>query len=167
MAIPNFRLLHFLAFLSAVALMAGAFFFEYIMELEPCPLCMSQRIVIIAIGITALIAALHNPQGHGKRKYGAAVLLFAIIGAGLAIRQLYLQGLPPGQAPACLPSLDYLVDVLPVMELMSVMLSGTGDCAEVQWRFLGLTIPGWTLVCFIGYGCFGAIELLRKNSLAR
>ncbi len=167
MALPNSRLLHFLVFLSTAALMAGALFFEHVMELEPCPLCMSQRIVVIAIGITALISALHNPQNSGKRKYGGIILLFALMGAGLAIRQLFLQSLPPGQAPACLPSLNYLVDVLPFMELMSVMMSGTGDCAEVQWRFLGLTIPGWTLVCFAGYACFGTLELIRKHPLYR
>ncbi|WP_281648407.1 disulfide bond formation protein B [Parendozoicomonas sp. Alg238-R29] len=167
MVIPESRSLHFLACLVSAGLIGGAFFFEYIMELEPCPLCMSQRIVVIAIGLTALIAAIHNPQRKSRRRYGSAILMLSVIGAGLAIRQLYLQSLPAGQAPACMPSLDYLVDVLPVMELITVMLSGTGDCAEVQWVFLGLTIPGWTLVCFMIYFLFGLLELLRKHHLYR
>ena len=135
MTIPGSRLLHFLAFLSAIGLMAGALFFEHVMELEPCPLCMTQRIVVIVIGLASLTAALHNPAGKGRKYYGGAVLLFAIMGAGLAIRQLYLQSLPPRQTPACLPSLEYLVDVLPLMELIPIMLSGTGDCADIQWQF--------------------------------
>ncbi len=165
MALPNSRTLHFLIFLSAVGLIAGAMFFEHIMELEPCPLCMSQRIVVLALGLAGLIAAIHNPGVQGKRRYGGLLLVLALAGAGLAIRQLYLQGLPPGDVPACMPGLDYLVDVLPILDLLSVMLSGTGDCADVQWVFLGLSIPGWTLVCFIGYGLLGIFEILRKQEL--
>ncbi|CAM3475424.1 disulfide bond formation protein B [Parendozoicomonas haliclonae] len=162
MTLPTSRLLYLLIFLSSAGLIAGAMFFEHIMELEPCPLCMSQRIAVLALGLVGLIGWIHNPTGKGKRVYGGFILLFALMGAALAIRQLYIQHLPPDAVPACLPSLEYLVEVMPIVELMSVMLSGTGDCAEVQWVFLGLSIPGWTLVCFIGYALLGILELVRK-----
>ena len=165
MTLPESRTLHFLAFLTSAALLGAAFFFEYVMELEPCPLCMSQRVVFFLIGLTSLAAAIQNPAEAGRRRYGKAIAVIALLGAGLAIRQLYLQSLPADQVPACMPGLSYLVDVLPLVELLSVMLSGTGDCAEVQWVFLGLTIPGWTLVCFLCYGCFGLIETVRKHKI--
>ena len=165
MTLPNSRILHFLAFLVSVGLMGGALTLQHIVGLEPCPLCISQRIVVISIALAALIAAIHNPGSRGKRNYGRVIFFFGLFGIGLAVRQLYLQNLPLDQAPACMPGLDYLVDVLPFNELIYVMFSGTGDCAEVQWRFLGLTIPGWTLVCFICYSVFGFLEMVRKHSI--
>ncbi|MCL6271173.1 disulfide bond formation protein B [Sansalvadorimonas sp. 2012CJ34-2] len=138
---------------------------QHVVGLEPCPLCISQRIVVISITLVVLIAAIHNPQTKGKRNYGRIVFVLGLFGIGLAVRQLYLQSLPVDQAPACMPGLDYLVEVLPLTELITVMFSGTGDCAEVQWSFLGLTIPGWTLVCFICYSIFGLLEMVRKHHL--
>ncbi|MTI14061.1 disulfide bond formation protein B [Sansalvadorimonas verongulae] len=165
MGIPESRPLHGLALLVSAGLITAAMIFEHVMGMEPCPLCMSQRVVVAAIALTSLIAAVHNPDSLGRRRYGCTVLLLAIIGAALAIRQLYLQGLPPEQAPACMPGVSYLVDILPLVDLLTIMLSGTGDCAQVQWVFLGLSIPGWTLICFIAYACFGFFELLRKHHL--
>ena len=167
MLIPGSRYLHILAFLAAAGLLATAMFFEYAMMLEPCPLCITQRIAFLILGLISLIAAIHNPTEPGLRIYGGLVLTFAIVGAGLAIRQLYLQGLPPEKAPTCLPGIEYLVDVLPVNELISIMFSGTGDCTRVQWRFLGLSIPGWTLVIFTGYGLFGVMEITRKRNIGQ
>lgn len=163
MQIPNSRHLYICAFLAVAGLLATAMLFEHVMMLEPCPLCITQRIVFLIIGLVALAAVIQNPTGKGVRRYGGVMISFAIIGAGIAIRQLYLQGLPPEQAPACMPGIEYLVEVLPMSELVSIMFSGTGDCAEVQWRFLGLTIPGWTLIVFIGYVILGVLELIRKQ----
>ena len=165
MTIPDSRVLHFLAFLVSIGLMGGALTLQHVVGLEPCPLCISQRIVVISIALVTLVAAIHNPQSRGMRNYGRFVFFLGLFGIGLAVRQLYLQNLPAGEAPACMPGLDYLVDVLPLNELLYVMFSGTGDCAEVQWHFLGLTIPGWTLVSFICYTVFGFLEMVRKHML--
>ncbi len=167
MEIPESRPLHILAFLVSAGLIGAAMIFEHVMGMEPCPLCLSQRIVVAVIGLTSLLAVVHNPESSGRRRYGCAVLLFAIAGAALAIRQLYLQALPPEQAPVCMTGLSYLVDVLPVFDLITIMLSGTGDCTKTHWVFLGLSIPVWTLVCFIAYACFGFFELLRKHHFYR
>lgn len=166
MTIPQFRIIQILVFLSAVGLMVTALFFEHVLELPPCPLCITQRIVVVIIGLLGLAAALHNPGRKGKQSYSGALVVMGICGAALAIRQLYLQGLPPESAPACLPSLDYLVEVMPVIDLITVMLGGTGDCAEVQWTLFGISIPGWTLVCFIGYTALGVFEIVRTRQSA-
>lgn len=166
MTIPAPRLLNLLLFLACSSLMAFAFFLEYIKGLEPCPLCMSQRIVVITIGVLALIAAIHNPAKVGTKIYGVLLMLVAGIGAGLSSRQLWLQSLPADEIPACGPGLSYIVDNMeyfPMQEVLTMMLSGTGDCAEVQWVFLGLSIPGWTLVVFISIGLMGLFQLLRKS----
>lgn len=166
MTIPAPRLLNLLLFFVCASLMVFAFFLEYIKGLEPCPLCMSQRIVVITIGVLALIAAIHNPKKIGTKVYGVLVLAVAAIGAALSTRQLWLQSLPADEIPACGPGLSYIVENMeyfPMQEVITMMLSGTGDCAEVQWVFLGLSIPGWTLVVFISIGLLGLFQLLRKS----
>ena len=167
MSIPQFRTIQILVFLSAVGLMVTALFFEHVMELVPCPLCITQRIVVVIIGLIGLTSALHNPGRKGKQGYSTALIVIGICGAALAIRQLYIQNLPPESAPACLPGLDYLVEVMPIMDLITVMLSGTGDCVEVQWTLFGISIPGWTLICFIGYTALGIFEVVRNRQSAQ
>lgn len=166
MTIPAPRLLNLLLFLVCTSLMVFAFFLEYIKGLEPCPLCMSQRIVVITIGLLALISAIHNPAKIGTKIYGALLVVVAAIGAGLSTRQLWLQSLPEDEIPACGPGLSYIVDNMeyfPMQEVLTMMLSGTGDCAEVQWVFLGLSIPGWTLIVFVSIALLGVFQLFRKH----
>ncbi len=142
------RLVFSVIFVVCVALLGVAFYMEHVMGLEPCPLCWLQRFGFMGAGVVSLLAVLHNPKGLGVRLYG--LLLAVTSGAGLAVagRQLWLQSLPADQVPACGPSVDYMLDVLPLTEVLTTALRGTGDCAEVTWRFLGLSIPGWTAVFF-------------------
>ncbi len=122
---------------------------EHLLGLEPCPLCILQRVAVIACGLVALVAVLHAPMQKGMNLYRMLFILVALIGAAISIRHLWLQSLPADQVPACGPGLDYLLDVFPVTEVLTMVLSGDGSCAEVSWSFLGLTIPGWTLIAFL------------------
>jgi len=132
------------------------------MGLEPCPLCMTQRIAIIAVGTVSLIAFLHHPLGIMRRVYSGLGAILAILGGAISSRQLWLQSLPEDQVPSCGPSLDYMLDTFPLSETISVMLQGDGNCAEVVWTFLGLSIPGWTLIAFIGLCLINLWQMLRK-----
>ncbi len=123
---------------------------------------MAQRIVIYAAGLFFLIAALHNPALTGRRIYAALTLFFSFAGIGLASRQLWLQSLPKDRVPACGPGLEYMMDVLPWTEVVSIMLRGTGDCAEVQWTFLSLSIPGWSFIAFCGFVLISLMLLKRQ-----
>ncbi len=163
MTLPNSRILFFLAALATAGLMTFSLFLQHGLELEPCPLCISQRIVMVTLGVIGLIAAIHNPKTTGFRVYGGITLITGIAGMALAIRQLYIQNLPPEKVPACMPAIEYLVDMLPFTQIVQIMLTGTGDCAEVQWTFMGLTIPGWTLIMFTGFTLFGLVELFRRH----
>lgn len=160
---PANRSLFSLLFVFAVALMGGAFYLQYVDGVQPCPLCMLQRGAVIGVGLFALLAALHNPQGWGRRVYALLVGLFAVIGIAFATRQLWLQSLPPDQVPACVPSLDYLMQAFPLIKALEIAMHGTGDCAEVTWRFLGLSIPGWTLLAFTGMFLTGLLLLFRRR----
>ena len=144
------RTLLLLIWLGALVLIAIALYMQYFMDLIPCALCMTQRVFVIAVGIIALLAWLHNPGNLGIKVYTSLGSLMAIIGGTFSIRHLWLQSLPADQAPACGPSLGYLFDAFPLTEALTLLLKGDGNCAESVWSLLGITIPGWTLIAFIG-----------------
>lgn len=144
----NRRIVFSLVFLLCAALLAVAFYMEYVMGLEPCPLCWLQRYAFMAMAVVSLVAALHNPAGLTGRAYGLLLTVCSALGLALAGRQLWLQALPEDQVPACGPSVEYLLDVLPWLDVLKTAIRGTGDCAEVLWRFMGLSIAGWTAVFF-------------------
>lgn len=159
----NSRAVFFLIFLLCAGLLGVAFYMEHVMGLEPCPLCWLQRFGFMAAGLVSLLAALHGPQGFGVRIYGFFLAVSAGAGLGVAGRQLWLQSLPADQVPACGPSVDYMLEVLPWMEVLTTALRGTGDCAEVTWRFLGLSIPGWTAIFFTLLVITGLVLLFRPG----
>jgi protein dithiol:quinone oxidoreductase len=153
-----------LVFALAVAAIAGAFgyalYTQYVGGLEPCPLCMSQRVFYILTGAIALIAALHNRH---RGMYGILMTLSALAGAGVAGRQVWLQHLPPSEVPACGPSLEYMLQTLPFGDVLMRMLKGDGNCAVVDWQLLGLSMAEWSLLCFIALVIVGLWQALRKQ----
>jgi|TARA_Y100000310_G_scaffold266519_1_gene278054 disulfide bond formation protein DsbB len=154
MTLPPARIINWVLFVGCILLMSVALFFQHVLGLEPCILCITQRVMVISFGLLALIAALHNPGTAGIRVYGGLMTLTAMMGGAIAIRQLWLQSLPADQVPACGPSLEYLLDVFPLTEVLEKVLLGDGNCAEVLWTLFGISIPGWTLVAFVGLaGC--------------
>lgn len=143
------RLPFFAAFFACGALLGYGYYLEHVQGLAPCPLCILQRVAFAAVGVVALVAALHGPLGWAARGYAFLGLAGALAGAGLAGRQIYLQQLPPDAVPACGPGLDYLLEVFPLREALSQALRGSGECAELlPWSFLGLGIPEWALAWF-------------------
>ena len=144
------RNLLLLIWVGCILLIVIALYMQYFMDLVPCALCMTQRVFIIAVGIVALIAWLHQPSSIGLKIYASLGGLMTIIGSGFSSRHLWLQSLPEDQAPACGPSLSYLLDAFPISEALTLLLRGDGNCAESVWSVFGVTIPGWTLIAFIG-----------------
>ena len=163
MTIPNSRIIFGLLFFGCSFLMAVALFMEHQMNLEPCPLCILQRIMVITAGIIALIAAIHHPRELGIKAYGGLVVVSAAIGGAISSRQLWLQSLPADEVPACGASLDYMLEVFPLADVLSMVLSGDGTCAEIAWTLLGLSIPGWTLVGFAGFIAIGVFQIIRPR----
>jgi disulfide bond formation protein DsbB len=163
MPLPSIRLTFLIIFLGCTGLMLTGFYMQYVMELYPCPLCITQRIFIVAVGLTALLAFFINPRPVGRRIFAVLGILFAVIGGSFSSRQLYLQSLPKDQVPACGPDLAYLLENFPLADALSVLLRGDGNCAEVQWTLFGISIPGWTLVAFVGLVGFNLWQLLRRS----
>jgi disulfide bond formation protein DsbB len=141
------RLIYLAIFLACVGLMAFGLYLQYVEHLEPCPLCILQRYAFVATGVIALIAGLHNPGRIGRVIYGLLLILASGAGAVVAGRQSWLQHNPP-QIQECGPDLAYMIDSLPLGEVLPKVFKGEGDCAKVVWKFLGLSIPEWALVWF-------------------
>ncbi len=148
-------------------LLGYALFTEHFQGLVPCPLCMTQRLFYVLAGLTALLASIHNPGIRGVRVYGACTALFAAAGAIFAGRQVWLQHLPADQVPACGPSLDYMFDVLPFTEALRTLMMGDGNCAEVQWTFLRLSMPEWSLIWFIAFAAAALLLGALASRLGR
>lgn len=163
MTLPNRRWLNFGGFLVCVGLMGFALYAQHVLLLDPCPLCVLQRFATIAVGLVFLVAALHHPQGWGGRVYAGLLLLAAASGFGIAAWHVRLQNLPPSEVPACGPGLDYMLDNFPLAEALSMVFKGSGECADVVWSFLGLSMPSWVLVWMLGLGAVGIWNNLRKQ----
>ncbi|MFZ0256917.1 MAG: disulfide bond formation protein B [Gammaproteobacteria bacterium] len=152
------RLSYIGAFAVCVAVVTVALYLQYVQGVEPCPLCMIQRVLVIAIGLVCLAAAIHAPAFVGRRVYGTTVALVALLGAAVAMRHLWLQSLPSEQAPACGPGLEYILEHFPWDRALKLVILGSGECSEVLWTFLGLSLPAWTLMAFMGLFAFGLIQ---------
>ena len=160
--LPPRRIGYLLGFLVCVALMAYALYLQYGLGLEPCPLCVLQRVCVIATGIVFLTAALHNPRRAGATVYALIELAIGGAGAALATRQVWLQSLPKDQVPSCGMSLNYMLDTLPFTDALKKVFLGSGECAEKTWEFLHLSIAGWTLVFFVAM-IVASFALIRRD----
>jgi disulfide bond formation protein DsbB len=132
--------------LACCALMAAALYFQYEMQLTPCPLCIFQRVAVVLTGALFLLAAVHAPMGYGARVYGTLIAAAALGGVGVAARHIWIQAQPPGTVAACGADLDYLLDVLPLTEVVTKVLTGSGECGKIDWSFLGLSMPWWVAI---------------------
>ncbi len=150
------RLGYLLGFLVCLALMGFALYLQYVEFQEPCPLCILQRVVFIALAAVFLVAALHGPGRIGGIIYGGVLFVLAGIGAAIATRHVWLQHLPRNQVPECGPGLEYMFRKFALGQALGKILSGSGECAEVGWTFLGLSIAGWSLLWFVLFGVFAA-----------
>jgi disulfide bond formation protein DsbB len=145
----NPRIWFLLGFLACVSLLGMGAYFQLVDGLEPCPLCISQRLAILLTGLVFLSAGLHNPRQTGITRYALLGAFTSLLGASISTRHVWLQHLPPDKVPECGPELAYMFQYFPLFDTLKLMLSGTGDCAKVDWTLLGFSMPVWTLVAFL------------------
>jgi disulfide bond formation protein DsbB len=157
------RAANFLGAAACAALLAYAYYAQYVMHLEPCPLCIFQRVGIFAIGVIFAIAAAHDPAAWGRRVYAGLLALASLATIGVAVRHLYIQSLPPGTIAACGASLDFMLKVFPLTDVLVKVLTGSGECAKIEWRFLGLAMPAWVLIAAVATFVYGLWANLRRR----
>lgn len=163
-SLPSMRLAWLLGFLACAGLIAYVLYLEYFQGIEPCPLCILQRVAFIGLGVVFLIGGLHAPRGGGRWVYAIVLLLIGLIGIAVASRHVWLQSLPPSEVPACGPSLGYMMGTFPLSEVLKMVLTGSGECAQVSWRFLGLAMPVWSLLCLIALTLWGLVNTRRPST---
>ncbi|MDO5651644.1 MAG: disulfide bond formation protein B [Moraxella sp.] len=143
----------FLVGITILASLIAILYFQKHLGLEPCPLCIFQRIGLWIMGAFALLAVLINPKKLITRLVlWLGAVLGVLWGGGVAARHVWLQHLPPDQVPACGPGLNYWVDTLPILQVFQEVLKGSGECAEIDWQMFGFSIPELTLVLFVFLG---------------
>src|SRR5262245_53901338 len=160
----NRRLGNALGFLVCAALMGYALYAQHVLGLEPCPLCIFQRVAVIVLGVLFLIAALHNPGQSGARVYGVLLDLAAIGGILISARHIWIQAQPPGTVAACGADLNYLLEIMPVTEVINKVLTGSGECGKVDWLLLGLSMPWWVAIVLGGWSVWAiAVNFFRRS----
>lgn len=152
-------------FVACAGLIGFGLVLQHVMDLEPCPMCIMQRYAFVSTGVVALLAAVHDPAGWGRRVYGALVFVLAASGGGVAARQSWIQHFPP-QAVSCGPDLEFMLESFPLSKALPMLFKGTGDCAEVKWTFLGLSIPEWALMWFAAFAIAGLYVALTRRHRA-
>jgi len=151
---------------TSLGLIIVALLFEHMLLLEPCLLCYAQRACVYLVILLSLVGFLHKNQSLIIfRSYISLAIAIIVCGISLSIRQLYLQNLPPELVPTCGPDIDYLFETLPILEVFMLAIRGDGNCAEVLWSFLGISIPGWLLVAFVALFIYAMVSLCISKKL--
>jgi disulfide bond formation protein DsbB len=159
---PRFWFL--LGSLGCIFLLSMGAYFQFNEGLEPCPLCISQRLAIFLTGFVFMVAVAHNPKEQkGINRYAIFGALTALGGASISTRHVWIQNLPPDQVPECKPALEYMLQNFPLIETVKLMLSGTGDCAKVDWTMLGVSMPAWTLVAFLMLASLSMLQIWNHD----
>ena len=149
--IRNFsaRQIYLIIFIIVGSLLGYAAYGMKILGLEPCTLCITQQFFYCLIGLSAFIAFIHDPSPTVGRIFSSLLSIFSIAGIWISGRQVWLQGLPEDEVPLCGPPLEYIIDVFPFADVISALFMGDGNCAEIPWAFLGLSMAGWSLIWFV------------------
>ena len=165
-ALPSRRIVNLAGFAACAAMMGFALYAQYGLLLDPCPLCIFQRIAVIALGFVFLVAAIHDPAGAGRKAYAVLLAIVAASGVAVAGWHVRMQNLPPDELPSCGPGLDYMLESFPLGEALRMVFTGSGECGEVLWRFLGLSMPAWVLIGVGTLGIVGAWNGFRRQAEA-
>ncbi len=163
MKLPNSLIAAAIA-ITGIGLVLVASYVEPFASMNPCPMCMMQRAIYLVTAGFAILTLVSLRHSILTTIFSILGLLSAAAGIAVAARQVWLQHLPKDEVPACGPPLEYMIEVFPIMEVLQSMLMGTGDCAEIQWQWLGLSIPAWSVVSFTGLGV-AYLAIIAKNKL--
>lgn len=155
------RLLFTVCLLICFAALGGAAYLQYSVGLKPCSMCIIQRWAIIGLTLWLILAICHRPQPRGQIVYGFGIIILAALGGITAARQVWLQHLPPAEQPACGPGFDYLIENFPLTEALGYIFAGDGNCATIDWTFLGQSLAVWSLCTFIVFAIAGSWVALR------
>lgn len=149
--------------LSCAGMLGYGYYVQHVLFIDPCPLCILQRIAFMWIGAVGLVAAIHNPAQTGRWVYAVALFVGSITGIVIAGRHVWLQSLPPELVPGCGMGLNYMLETMPIDSVLREVFYGSGECAEVDWTLLGLSMPNWALLWYIGFTLVTLLVVVRAG----
>lgn len=159
----SLRLPFFLGFLACAGLLGYAIYLQLHDGLEPCNLCIFQRVAFAALGLVFLLGALHGPKRPGGRGvYGVAALLASLAGIAIAGRHVWVQMQPPGMV-SCGAPLSFMRETMSMWDVVRKVMTATGNCGDIDWTFLGLSMPWWSLIWFVLLGGWAAYAAFRRR----
>lgn len=159
-----FRVQFLTGFLACAGLLGYAFYVQFEQQIQPCPFCIFQRMAFAAAGLVFLVGGLHAPRSAGgRRAYGVLAFIALAIGAGIAGRHVWVQLFPPA-IPSCGPGLNYMLETQTWLGVVRKVLVSSGDCSMVDWTFLGLGMPAWTLAWFVLLAVFALVAGFRGRA---
>jgi disulfide bond formation protein DsbB len=153
---------YLMGFVACFGIVILALVIQTVYKLEPCPLCITQRMFFMGLGVLFLIAAFVKPASIVAKILTVLQVLAALGGAGWAIRHWWLQAHKGEIIADCGVGFDYMFENFPLKKMFTLIFKGTGDCAAIDWTFLGLTLPQLALIAFIGFGAY-ALYLAKLN----
>lgn len=159
----SFRIQFLLGFLACAGLLAYAIYLQLHDGLEPCNLCIFQRVAFAALGIAFLVGALHSPKSvGGRRAYGGLTLVAALAGIAIAGRHVWVQMQPAGEV-SCGAPLSFMTETMSTWDVVRKVMTATGKCGDIDWTFLGLSMPWWSLIWFVLLGLWAAYAAFRPR----
>lgn len=154
---------YFLGFIVSFGFVVYGLVIQQKYNLDPCPLCIFQRIAFLVMGAFFLLTALHNPAQTGRKVYGVLHFVTAMVGIGIAVRHIWIQANPEKVMAECGAGFDYIFETFPLKKALDLVFKGTGECSSIDWTMLGMTIPQWSLIAFIGLAIYAAwLAFLKK-----
>ncbi len=165
--IDKHRLIFSTIFIFCFCFLGFGYYLQFFKNLQPCPLCHLQRAAYFLLGFSCFINMLHNPKVLGRRIYALIAILFSSLGVVLAGRQVWLQTLPPDQVPSCIPNIQTMLQYMPVSEALTKAFLGGGDCAKIDWTFMGLSMAQWSMAWFAVFFILSVIGLVKAKELPK
>ena len=158
------RQIHLVIFLIVGSLLGYAAYSMKILGLEPCTLCITQQFFYCLIGLSSFVSFLHNPGATVSRFYSFFLSIFSLVGIWISGRQVWLQGLPEDEVPLCGPPLEYIIEVFPFADVLTALFMGDGNCAEIPWKFFGLSMAGWSFIWFLIIFFLSLISFIKSKT---
>ena len=156
------RLIFFLSLLAVCGVLGFSLYLQFYSGILPCPLCTLQRIAFAAIAFLLFIGTFFGRRRFVKLTVSFLVVIFSILGFTFAARQTWLQLFPSASNAECGVSLQYMMSALPWHQVIEKIFSGSAECAERTWGYLGLSMPEWSVICFSFFFTVGALMFIRE-----
>ncbi len=156
------RLAYFWAFITTLLLFSFALYLQFVDGIAPCPLCILQRLDLGIIALLFFFGAILPLKKWGNVLFGGLSFLLSIGGILLAGRQIWIQHLPPNQTADCGVSLQYMLQVLPLDEVLKKIFAGSAECSLVDWSFFNFSMAQWSLLWFVIFAIFALWQMFRS-----